>query len=305
MKKVTKAVIAAAGLNSRMYPFTKVESKLFIPVVNKPIVEWIVEELAASGIKEVIIVSNHTAKIKEFFKENESLNKLLHKMKKDNLIKKLHHVETLADIKLLRQEEPMGWMHEVYHARHLLKDEPFIVCFSDVLFTSEKPVAKQLIDVYRKTGKNIRGEGRFLLKPKVFDMLESEEFNLGEDLVDLDVFDKLREEDDLYNLNTVGGFHDVGDPLAYLKTQTIFGIKDEEYGRDYEGFLYELFLEKGIKGKNKHIPLRDFMCGSHNKVNLHLEAKYLELLWRLIYKEHGDHPSTARTFIKKRYKKVK
>ena len=133
MSEVKKAIIIASGLGSRMYPYTKVESKLLIPLLNKPVVEYLVEELAASGIKEVIIVSNHTEKLKQFFKEDERLNQLLKSLKRDDLIKKLHHVELLLDVEIIRQDQPMGWVHELWYARDHIKKEPFVVLFSDVL----------------------------------------------------------------------------------------------------------------------------------------------------------------------------
>jgi UTP--glucose-1-phosphate uridylyltransferase len=102
MTDVTKAVIVAAGVSSRMYPYTKVDSKLMIPIINKPIVQHIIEELSQSGIKEVIIISNHISKIKQFFNKNESLNSLLNRLNQNKLIDQLHHIETMSKIKYLK-----------------------------------------------------------------------------------------------------------------------------------------------------------------------------------------------------------
>ena len=240
MPKVTKAVIAAAGLGSRMFPFAKVESKLMIPILNKPIVEYLIEELVASGIKEVIIVANHTAKIKQFFIENKNLNLLLKRLKKDKLLKNLHHIEHSAKVDLIMQEEPMGWMHEVVHAKDYIKKEPFVVCFSDTLYTSPIPAAKQVIDAFHKTNKNIRSLGRFLFKPYVLEIAQKERFMLGKDVADLDVFEKLKERNDLFNLNINGKFHDVGNPLSYLKTQTYFGLHNKILRRAYGEYLKDI-----------------------------------------------------------------
>jgi UTP--glucose-1-phosphate uridylyltransferase len=242
MVKITKAVIPAAGLGSRMYPFTKVESKLMIPIINKPMVEYLVEELAASGIKEVIIVSNHIEKIKEFFKENKSLNALLKRMKKENLIEKLHHVEYLCKIDLIRQYLPMGWMHEVLHAKDYVKNEPFVVCFSDVLYDSKIPAAKQAINVFSRTHMNVKARARFVLKPSVFELMKKEKYQFGQDVADIDIFNHLEKKKDLAQCHIKGTFMDIGEPLPYLKTVTLLGLKDQEFGDDYRAFLKELML---------------------------------------------------------------
>ncbi len=244
MTEVTKAIIVAAGLGSRMYPFTKVDSKLLIPIINKPIIEYLIEELSSSGIKEIVIVSNHLDKVKELLEKDERLENLLKKLKKNKSIERLHHAEYKGKIDLIRQNKPMGWMHEVLHAKEYVKDAPFLVCFSDVIYTSEIPAAKQIITKFQETNKNIRASARFLFKPDVFQIVEKEQYPLGEDVADLDVFDKLRERNELQDLTLQGGFHHVGDPLSYLKTQTIFGLDDPEIGREYKEFLKEQLKEK-------------------------------------------------------------
>ncbi|MBW2991780.1 NTP transferase domain-containing protein [Candidatus Woesearchaeota archaeon] len=243
MAKVTKAIIAAAGLGSRMFPFTKVESKILIPIGNKPVIELLLEELTASGIKEVVIVSNHMHDIKQLFKDDKHLNSLLHRMKKDKLIDELHHVEYMADVDLISQDEPMGWMHEVFHAKEHLKDGPFLVCFSDVLYDSEVPAAKQVIDFFEKTNKNIKAVARFILKPDVFKMEDEIKFEIGEDVADEEIFEVLKNKGDFLYFNIDGDTYDVGSPLDYLKTQTVFGLKNKEIGKEYKKFLKNL-MEK-------------------------------------------------------------
>jgi UTP-glucose-1-phosphate uridylyltransferase len=239
-KEVTKAVIAAAGLNSRMYPYTKVESKLMMQIVNKPVVEYLIEELASSGIKEVIIVSNHISKIKKFLTKDEKLNNLLKRLRKDNLIENFRHIERLCEIDVIEQFEPRGWMHEVLHSRKYIKEGPFVVTFSDVLYKSNIPATKQIIDAFYKTGKNIRAQARFLFRPDIFEILEREKYELGKDETDLDVFDRLRQNNDLVDLNIKGQFFNVGDPLSYIQTETVFALDDTTIGKDYNKFLRNL-----------------------------------------------------------------
>ena len=235
MKPVRKAIIAAARLGSRMYPYTKVESKLMIPVLNKPVIQYLLEEMAAAGITEVVIVANHISKIKQLVEENPELTALLKKLKKEKLIKKLHHVEYLCKVDLIEQDEPRGWMHEVLHSKKFIKNEPFLVSFSDVLYKSKTPAALQVIKKFNQTGKNIRAESRFVFKPDIFKKLENKKFVLGEDIVDLDIFDQLRQEEDLFNFNVNGEFYNVGDSLSHLKTETAFGL--QKFGKEYMDFL--------------------------------------------------------------------
>lgn len=238
MVKVKKALIAAAGLGTRMFPFTKVESKLMVPVINKPVIQLLLEELTESGIEEVIIVTSHMKKVKDLFKEDEHLNKLLKILKKENFLKKIHHLEGSAKLDFIAQDDPYGWMHEVLHAKTLLKDGPFVVCFSDVLYSSDIPATKQAVDAFDKTKKNIKCNGRFVLKPTIFDLLKDSKFVLGQDLVDLDIFEKLQEKNDFYYLNIDGEFHNIGEPLSYLKTVSYFGLK--KFGPEYKKYLKEL-----------------------------------------------------------------
>ncbi len=239
IKEVTKAVIPAAGLGSRMYPFTKVESKLMIQIINKPVIEYLVEELVASGIEEIIIVSSHIAQIKEFFKKNEGLNELLKRLRKEKSLKKLRYVENLAKMDYISQDTPLGWMHEVLQAKKYVKKEPFVVCFSDVLYKSKMPAAKQVISLFQKTGMNIYSNGRFVFKPPVFNILEREDFKLGETIAD-DVLDELKQNKDLEIFDIEGVFFDVGDPLSYLKTETTFALDNPEIGKEYRKFLNQL-----------------------------------------------------------------
>jgi UTP--glucose-1-phosphate uridylyltransferase len=243
-KEVKKAIIAAAGLNSRMYPFTKEESKLFIQVINKPVVEYLVEELAASGIKEVIIVSNHTSVLKRFFSTDKRLNDLLIRLKKKKLIDEFRHIERLCKIDFIEQYEPMGWMHEVRHAKKYLEDGPFIVCFSDVLYQAKVPPTKQLINVFQKTNKNIHAHARFLFKPSVFDILKKEHFEVGSYDVDADVFNKLEQMNDALWYDIQGQYFNVGDPLSYVKTETAFALENPKFRKEYLHFLKEQCFSK-------------------------------------------------------------
>lgn len=241
MQKVTKAVIPAAGLGTRMYPFTKEQPKLMVPLLTKPVIEYLLEELTASGIKEVIIVSNHVTELQKLFKHDDKLSELLKKMKKDTALEEIKHLESLTDIELIRQDAPMGWMHEILHAEQHLDGEPFLVCFSDVLFLSKVPASKQLIDLFYKTGKNINASTRYIFKPYVLDILRNVKFDIGNDHNAISgVFGKVIDNNDFFNCNIEGTMCDLGDKLDYLKAQTLFGLNDPEIGKRYRRFLDSL-----------------------------------------------------------------
>lgn len=240
MPKVKKAVIVDAGLGSRMFPYTKVESKLMIPILGKPAILYLAEELASSGIEEVIIVSSHTAKLKQLFEKDEKLNFILKELKMDHYLDEIKRMEGLIKVEFIKQVEPRGWMHEIFHAEKYLKEEPFVVCFSDIIYESKIPASKQIINAFKKTKKNIRSQARFLLKPNSFKIIEKEHFRLGQDVADLDVFEKLREKDDLYEFNIQGDFYDIGNILSHLKTQTQFALKHPDFGKEYKEFLKQL-----------------------------------------------------------------
>ena len=223
-----------------MYPYTKVESKLMIPLLNKPVVVYLVEELVASGIKDIVVVSNHVSKIKQLFTRNKVLEKIFKRLKKDNLTEELRKLESLCNLNLIMEEKPMGWMYEVLKAREYLEGKPFIVCFSDVLYISKIPASKQLIKDYKKKGKNIRSTGRYLFKSNTFKIIEERKYEFGKDVADLEVFEKLRQKNDLTEFNIKGEMYNIGDPLSHAEAETAFAINDKKFGKEYKDFVKNL-----------------------------------------------------------------
>lgn len=239
--KVTKAIIPAAGLGTRMYPYTKVESKLLIPVLNKPVIEYLLEELTASGIKEVVIISDHLSSLKRLFKEDKKLDAMLKRLKKGTSLNELHHVEVVGkNIDWIKQDKPYGWMHEVLHAHKFIKNEPFLVCFSDVLYRSKVPAAKQVIDAFKKYDKNILARARFVFKPYIMDIAKHEKYSFGKDVADIDIYNQLMKTKDFKVVGIEGDFYDVGDTFSCLKTETVFGLHNKEFGKKYKKFLKTL-----------------------------------------------------------------
>lgn len=158
MKKVRKAIIPAAGLGTRFLPATKAMPKEMLPIVDKPTIQYIVEEAVASGIEDIIIV---TGKGKRAIEDHfdfafELENSLAEKGKKD-LLDKVRYSTNLADIHYIRQKEPKGLGHAVWCARNFIGDEPFAVLLGDSIVESETPCIKQLINQYEETLSSVIG----------------------------------------------------------------------------------------------------------------------------------------------------
>lgn len=158
MQKVTKAVIPAAGLGTRFLPATKACPKEMLPIVDKPTIQYIIEEALASGIKDILIITGHNKRsIEDHFDYNPELELNLREHGKDEL---LAMVREIGDINLhyIRQKEPKGLGHAILCAKSFVGNEPFAVLLGDdVVYNEEKPCLKQLIDVYNATGASVLG----------------------------------------------------------------------------------------------------------------------------------------------------
>ncbi|MEJ8777870.1 UTP--glucose-1-phosphate uridylyltransferase GalU [Pseudogracilibacillus sp. ICA-222130] len=156
MKQVKKAIIPAAGMGTRFLPATKAMPKEMLPIVDKPTIQYIVEEAIASGIEDIIIVTSHTKRaIEDHFDTNFELEESLKKSGKLELLEKVKEAE--IDIHYIRQKEAKGLGHAVWCARKFIGDEPFAVLLGDDIVQSETPGLKQLIDKYDKTGSSVIG----------------------------------------------------------------------------------------------------------------------------------------------------
>ncbi|MGA9225029.1 MAG: UTP--glucose-1-phosphate uridylyltransferase GalU [Mesobacillus sp.] len=158
MKKVRKAIIPAAGLGTRFLPATKAMPKEMLPIVDKPTIEYIVEEAVASGIEDIIIVTGKGKRaIEDHFDVAHELERNLFEKGKMDLLKRVQHPSELADIHYIRQKEPKGLGHAVWCARNFIGDEPFAVLLGDDIVQSHTPCLKQLITQYEETHSSIIG----------------------------------------------------------------------------------------------------------------------------------------------------
>lgn len=157
MKKVRKAIIPAAGLGTRFLPATKAMPKEMLPIVDKPTIQYIIEEAIESGIEDIIIVTGKGKRaIEDHFDHNFELEQNLVEKGKYELLEKVKQSSKI-NLHYIRQKEPKGLGHAVWCARKFIGDEPFAVLLGDDIVVSETPCLKQLINEYEKTSSSVIG----------------------------------------------------------------------------------------------------------------------------------------------------
>ena len=159
MNKVKKAVIPVAGFGTRFLPFTKAVPKMMLPIIDKPVLQIIVEEAVESGVEEVLfIVGQHSEIIQDYFTDNMFLNEKLAKPSLDKYRLAVERATTLAKFSYVVQEEQKGTAHAIALAEEFVSGEPFLLMFGDdLMYNKGNPVSKQLIDAYCKTGRTVLG----------------------------------------------------------------------------------------------------------------------------------------------------
>ncbi len=156
--KITKAVIPAAGFGTRVLPATKNFPKEMFPIVDKPTIQYIVEEAVAAGITDILIITNRgKGLIEDHFDRSPELEQILEKGGKDEFLKIVKEISELANISFIRQQEMKGLGHAVLKAKSFVGNEPFAVLFGDGVIVSETPCIKQLIDCYGEFGEGVLG----------------------------------------------------------------------------------------------------------------------------------------------------
>lgn len=158
MKKITKAIIPAAGLGTRMLPISKSVPKEMLPIVDKPCIQYLVEEAVAAGITDILVITGRgKGAIEDHFDHNLEYNERLQASGKLAIAEQLNSIANLANISFIRQKEAKGLGHAVYCAKSFIGDEPFAVLYGDDVIVSKTPVTKQLIDVYNEYGLGVAG----------------------------------------------------------------------------------------------------------------------------------------------------
>lgn len=154
--RIKKAIIPAAGLGVRFLPATKAQPKEMLPIVDKPTIQYIIEEAVASGIEDILIITGrHKRAIEDHFDKSPSLEAQLSSKGKNDLLEIVRSISEMVEICYVRQKEPRGLGHAVYCARKFIGNEPFAVLLGDDIVRSKTPCLRQLMDLYDETGSSV------------------------------------------------------------------------------------------------------------------------------------------------------
>jgi len=156
--KIRKAVIPAAGLGVRFLPATKAQPKEMLPIVDKPTIQYIVEEAIASGIEDILFITGKQKRaIEDHFDKSSDLERMLKEKGKLELLDLVKDIGEMVEIHYVRQKEPKGLGHAVYCARKFIGNEPFAVLLGDDIVRSKVPCLRQMMDLYEETGSSVLG----------------------------------------------------------------------------------------------------------------------------------------------------
>ena len=267
MKKVTKAIIPAAGLGTRMLPISHAVPKEMLPVVDLPAIYHLVKEAADSGITDILIITNRDKDAMEsFFDLSIEYGQALAAKGKQKELDMLYEIANMANVYFLRQKETKGLGHAVGRARKFVGDEPFVVLYGDDVVFSETPVCRQMMDVYEKYGKAVVG-----VKPvPVKDLQKYCSLKVdalpGEDKVTFctDMIEKPKPGEEFSNLSILGRVlltpevFDIIDALTpgaggeYQLTDAMAKMAREGgvYALEYEGERYDMGSKFGFLKAN-------------------------------------------------------
>lgn len=276
-RKVRKAVIPAAGLGTRFLPATKAQPKEMLPIVDKPTLQYIIEEAVASGIEEILIITGRNKKsIEDHFDKSVELELELENKGKTELLEIVQNISNMINIHYIRQKEPRGLGDAIYCARHFIGDEPFAVMLGDDIVDNKVPCLKQLMDAYDEYRTTILGvqkvakedtnkygiiDAKFIEDRvyKVKDLVEKPDSNkapsniaiLGRYIITPEIFDILSDLPP-----------GKGDEIQLTDALKELSKKEAMYAYDFEGRRYDVgdklgFLEATVDFALKRDELKD------------------------------------------------
>ncbi len=285
IKTIRKAVFPAAGMGTRFLPATKATPKEMLSLVDKPLIQYGVEEAVAAGCTEIIIVTGRGKNtMEDHFDRSPELEASLERRGKTALLEICRGVSSLAKISYVRQPEALGLGHAVLMAKELVGDEPFAVLLPDDIVDAMTPCMKQMVEAFAQTGSSILGSeivegdaiqnygcldcapvdgnprlhkvrdmvekpkpheapsqnaiiGRYILTPRIFELLENLKPGAGGELQLTDGIRALLEFESVYGFTYEGKRHDAGDKLGFLKATVEFGLKHKDLGPKFQEWL--------------------------------------------------------------------
>lgn len=288
--KITKAIIPAAGLGTRVLPASKALPKEMLPIVDKPAIQYIVEEAVRAGITDILIITNRgKGVIEDHFDHSIELEAMLEKRGNTEMLKTLNDVANLANIYYIRQKETKGLGDAVLRAKEFVGSEPFAVLYGDDVIIGEPPAIGELCDAYEKYGKSVVGikevTDEFIVKYSslkveqldeknyaVSDMIEKPSLDkkfsnysiLGRCVLDNEIFSILE--------NTPFG---VGGELQLTDAMRELAVKYGMIGVDFSGVRYDMGNKLGILKANIEVGLNHPEIGEPLKEYIKELAKKL------------------------------
>lgn len=276
MQKIKKAILPVAGFGTRFLPATKAQPKEMLPVVDKPVIQYLVEEAVGSGIEEIIFVTGRGKRaIEDHFDTSFELEHTLVEKEKKDLLDAVKKISSLAKFSYVRQPLPLGDGHAILQARHIIGDDPALVIFGDCLYDSNIPASKQLIDVFEKYNSSVIGLSE-VPKKEVSKFGVIDGVNLNEKTIEIkNIVEKPDPEKAPTNLVAVGKY--IVTPGVF---KTLAGMKSGKSGEIRLADAFDLMLSdnKPIYGK----VLEGEWLDTGNKLNfmkaaIHLGLKHPEI----------------------------
>jgi UTP--glucose-1-phosphate uridylyltransferase len=249
--KLRKAVFPVAGLGSRFLPVTKASPKEMLPIVDKPLIQYAVEEAAAAGITEMIFVTGRNKRaIEDHFDKAYELETELERKHKDVLLEMVRSVlpEGVRCI-YIRQAEPLGLGHAVLCAQPVVGEEPFAVILADDLMDSKPPAMARMAEVFARihsivekpkpavAPSNLAVIGRYVLTPRIFELLSAVTPGAGGEIQLTDGISALLKHEKAFALRLPGRRFDCGSKLGYLQAMVEFGLRHPETGEAFANYL--------------------------------------------------------------------
>lgn len=290
--KVRKAIIPAAGLGTRFLPATKAMPKEMLPIVDKPTIQYIVEEAVESGIEDIIIVTGKGKRaIEDHFDNSFELEQNLLEKQKFDLLTEVQK-SSKVEIHYIRQKEPNGLGHAIWCARKFIGDEPFAVLLGDDIVRADTPCLKQMMDQYESSFASIIGVkhvsdeevsrygivdgneiekrlysinhlvekpkkeeapsnlaimGRYILTPRIFDILNNQKPGAGGEIQLTDAIAELNRIESVYAYAFEGKRFDVGEKLGFIQTTIDFALQREDLRYELLKYLSSILEKELIK----------------------------------------------------------
>ncbi|WP_027359171.1 UTP--glucose-1-phosphate uridylyltransferase GalU [Desulforegula conservatrix] len=291
--KIKKAIFPVAGLGTRFLPATKAMPKEMLPVVDKPLIQYAVEEALSAGIEQIIFVTGRgKSALEDHFDHSFRLEQTLISKEKNDLLRQVQEIiPESGTIVYTRQNQPLGLGHAIWCARDIIGDEPFAVLLADDLIMSGKSVLGQMISKFERlrasvvaieevsksetdkygiidgidSGDNmveIKGMiekpkpenapsnlaiiGRYILTPRIFELLEKQQKGAGGEIQLTDAMASLLDDQPIYGYKFSGKRFDCGSKAGFLKANIAFALENEEIKKELIPYLREISKENGV-----------------------------------------------------------